>query len=210
MRLPSSRSAAGPSVAVLLGLGLGGDLGVGDLLLLLLGRVALVLQGLLLVGQGADGAGEVVGVGGAGVEGDPGELVALQILVERGGVTEQWSEGVAAGAAHERLHGDLAELALQPVDLGLLGGDRGLGVADLGLEAVELVDGDGVVLGEGVGLLLESLELVGDLGDPRSLVGDLVGVDEAVEHDGGHQRGDADCRGDRHASPVREHDEARA
>ncbi len=155
---------------VFLGLRLGSGLGGGDLLLLLLGRIALVLQGLLFVGELTDCTRQVVGVGRPGVQRDTCELLALHVLVERHGVADQRAEGIVARPPHEGLHGDLTELALQAVDLGLLGGDGRLGVVDLGLEAVELVDGDRVVLGEGVGLLLEGLELIRDLGDPR-LVG---------------------------------------
>ena len=102
--------------------------------LLLRGRVALVLERLLLVGQLGDGLVELVGVGGAGAQRDPGELVALQVLVERGGVAEDRAEPVVLVPPMNACTATSPSSPCSSVDLGLLGGDGGLGGGDLGLE----------------------------------------------------------------------------
>ena len=92
------------------------------------------------------------------------------------------------------LHGDLRQLAAQGVDLGLLLGDLLLGGGDLGVEAVLLVDGRDVVLGEDVGALLEPLELVGDLLDPRPAGRRSEWRRRSDGHGGEHGHGDAPRR----------------
>ena len=85
-----------------------------------------------------------------------------------------------------------------------------LGGGDLGVELRLLVERRDQVLGEDVGLRLERLELVGDLGDELLLVADRVGG-------GGRGQGDRDRGGEGHChddSPSHPevaavHDEAR-
>ncbi len=161
----------------LFGLRLGRLLGVGDLLGLVGGRLALLLERLLLLGQLGDGLLEIVGVGGAAVEGDPGQLVALQLLAELRRLAED-PHPVGAGL-DERLHGDVAQLGLQLGDLGLLLGDGLLGGGDVVFELVQLVEGDVVLLGELGGLLLQRLDHVGVLLDLAALVVDRIGGGDA-------------------------------
>ena len=167
----------GLGVLQLLGLGLRRLLGVGDLLGLVGRRLTLLLERLLLLGQLGDGLLEIVGVGGAVVQGDPGELVALQLLAELRRLAEDPHPGGAG--VDVRLHGDVAELGLQLGDLGLLLGDRLLGGGDVVFELVQLVEGDVVLLGEPGGLLLQRLDHVGVLLDLAALVVDRIGGGDA-------------------------------
>ena len=104
-------------------------------------------------------------------------------------VVEDRPETVGAGA-HERLHGNLGEVATQRLDLrlpvrDLLGGRR-----DLALQPALLVQRRDVVLGEDVGRLLELLELVGQLLDVLALVVDRIGGNRigAEERRAGRER----------------------
>ncbi len=81
------------------------------------------------------------------------------------------------------MHGDGREVASQRHELGFLGGDTCLGVDDLDVELALLVDGLGVVLGEDVGLLVQTVEFVDDPLDLATLIFD------GGEHDiGRHER----------------------
>ena len=69
------------------------------------------------------------------------------------------------------------------VELVLLGGDALFSFGDVDVELVLLVDGDGVVLGEDVGLLVEVVELIDDAIDLVLLVLDRGGAgDLGVDH----------------------------
>ena len=76
---------------------------------------------------------ELVGRDIAGAQGDPGELVTLEHVVQVGGVLEQRAERGGA-AADERAQRHLAEAAAQLGEFGFLGGDPRLGFDDLGVE----------------------------------------------------------------------------
>ena len=78
---------------------------------------------------------------------------------------------------------NFGEIALQLCELVLLGGDALFRLGDVDVELVLLVDGDGVVLGEDVGLLVEVVELIDDAIDLVLLVLDRGGAgDLGVDH----------------------------
>ena len=152
------------------------DLGVD----LLLGGVeaGLVVLGLLLGGrERVDGVTHVAGAGlEVGLLLQPGVGVAGEEGVELGAVV-----AVLVG-----LDGDLAHVVAALVELGVGLLEEGLGLADL-LLGLRLLVAHALGLGGDVHLArLEGVELVGDLGGLRLLVGDLVGTR------GGHEGGGAD------------------
>ncbi len=180
-------------------------LGRGDLLGQLRRRVALVLERRLLGGEVSDGLIELVGGGGTFAERHSREMVALQVVGELGRCREHRTETVAA-STDERAHGHLAQLAAQFRDLGLLGGDPLLGLGDLGVEALLLVDRLDVLLGEDVRLLLEILELVGDPFDLGPLVVDRVSSGGERKGDRQHSHGQRHDHAPRYPMAVAVHD----
>ena len=161
----------------LLGLSLCRLLGVGNLIGLVSRRLTLLLERLLLLGQLADRLFEIVGVRRAGVQGDAGQLVALELLAELRRLAEDPHPGRAG--VDERLDRDIAELRLKLGNLSLLLPDGLLGGGNVVFELGQLVEGDVVLLGELGGLLLQRFDHVGVLLDLAALVVDRIGRDDA-------------------------------
>jgi hypothetical protein len=134
---------------------------LGDLLREAGGLVTLVLEILAILVDLGDQLVEIVGRAGPHVQRHAAVLVAPEIGGVGGRIGEQRAEHVGAGAG-ERAHRDLGEVTTQLVQLGFLGGQPLLGLADLDLELRLVVDRDRVLLGEDVGLLVQAVELVDD------------------------------------------------
>ena len=122
------------------------------------------------------------------VQGDAGQLVALQLLAELRRLAEDPHPG---GAGVEvRLHGDVAELGLQLGDLGLLLGDGLLGGGDVVLELAPARRGRCRTPRRVGRLLLQRFEHVGVLLDLAALVVDRVGRGDTGAGRGGDEDGD--------------------
>ncbi len=179
----------------LLGLFLLGDEAVGELT----GLLALAGQGVTIVVEVGHERVELVAGDVAGAQRHPGQFVALEYIAQVARVFEERAERRRA-TADERPQRHLAEAPAELFEFGFLGGDRGLGIGDLGVELGLGVDRFDVVLGELVRLLLEAVEFVDDVGDLLPLP-----VDRLRRRDGGRQCGDEerDHQGDReHAEKL--------
>ena len=150
-----------------------------------LGLGPLRLELLALVVEITDQLVEVIGGTGADAEGDPAVLIAAETLAVLVGVREQRPQdvGTVAGEGPNRHFG---EITTERVEFGLFVGDPLFGGDDLDVELILGVDRLGVVLGEDVGLGVQTIELVDDPLDFASLVldgclGDL-GEDRRGDH----------------------------
>ena len=166
--------------------------------LLLLGLLGLELA-LLGVELGLDGLhladGRGVGVGHA-----VGVVDAAHEVLEAGGIEQDGEDGDATGlvvggdAAGKRVLG-LGELGLLGLDLFLGGGDLRLGVLEVALELLELLEGCGglgLVLG---GLCLGLLELSLEVGRRRGEGRDRHGAKDKPRAKGGNKKTAADGGG---------------
>ena len=167
----------------LLGLGLGVDERVRELF----GLLALVVERLAFIVDVGNQRVEFVGRHVSGTERDLGEFLALEGIVQIGGVLEERAERRSA-TSHERAQGHLAEVGAQQSQLRFLLGNSRLGIGNLHVELALGVDRVVVLVAELECTLFEALQLIDDVFDLLLLLVDRLRLRNRRGHGGNEER----------------------